>query len=287
VTSPRPVHAIVVAYHAARELDRCLAALDNAVEVTVVDNSSSTEVHEVAVRRSGEYLDAGGNLGFGPGVNLALRRLVDGTPQDILLLNPDAALGPRALRVLADFLHEPGNASVAAVSPRLVRPDGGEQRVEWPFPTPGRAWAEAVGLGRPPGGNTFVVGSVLLLRWEALLEVGLFDERFFLYAEEADWQRRATALGWASAVCADAAAEHIGAATSADPRRREALFHAGQETYIRKWGGRSGWWLYRCATLLGAVARALVLVGDRRSEAARRALLYLRGPRRCAALVRD
>ena len=285
--TPRPVHAIVVAYHAVAELDRCLAALEHEVEVTVVDNSSSAEVGEVAIRRNAEYLDAGRNLGFGPGVNLALRRLVDGPPRDILLLNPDAALAPPDLRALTDFLHDSANASVAAVSPRLVGPGGREQRVAWPFPTPGRAWAEAVGLGRPSADDTFVVGSVLLLRWEALLEVGLFDERFFLYAEEADWQRRAAALGWTSAMYADAAAEHRGAGTSDDPRRREALFHAAQETYIRKWGGRSGWWLYRCAALLGAGIRALVLVGDRRSEAARRALLYLRGPRRCAAPVRD
>lgn len=281
----RPVHAIVVAYHAAEELDRCLAALQDEIELTVVDNSSSSEVRAVTRRRRAEYLDAGKNLGFSAAVNLALRRLDSEPRKDILLLNPDAVLEPSDLHVLAAYLHRPENERVAAVSPRLVGADGADQRVVWPFPTPSRAWAETVGLGRLPARSTFVVGAVLMLRSEALEEVGLFDERFFLYAEEVDWQRRALAAGWSSSLCPDAVASHTGSGTSDDSRRREVLFHAAHETYIRKWYGPVGWWLYRSAACLGALARALVLAGDRRSEAGRRALLYLRGPRRCAALV--
>jgi GT2 family glycosyltransferase len=144
--------------------------------------------------------------------------------------------------------------------------------------------AEAIGLGRLPARRTFVVGAVLLLRREAIDDVGHFDERFFLYAEEADWQRRAHERGWAPAVCAAVVAEHAGAATSTSRRRREALFHAAQETYIRKWHGPAGWWFYRVAACCGAAARAVMLTGERRRDAGRRLLLYLRGPRRCAAL---
>jgi GT2 family glycosyltransferase len=198
----------------------------------------------------------------------------------VLLLNPDASLAPRSLRRLEEYLHAPGNERVAAVAPRLLGPAGSDERVAWPFPTPGRMWAEAVGLGDLPARQTFVVGAVLLIRWEALQEVGLFDERFFLYAEEADWEHRAAELGWTCVVCPDALARHVGAATSSDPRRREVLFHSAQETYIRKWHGESGWLIYRLAAFTGAAARALVLRGDRRREAGRRARLYLRGPRR-------
>jgi GT2 family glycosyltransferase len=278
-------HAVVVAYHAPGDLDRSLAAFDNAAPVTVVDNSSSPTVRAVAERHGAEYIDAEANVGFAAGVNIALRRFDGRTETDILLLNPDAMLAPRDLHRLSEFLHRLGNERVAAVSPRLVGSDGESQRVVWPFPTPGRAWAEAAGFGGLPAKQTFVIGAVLLLRWKAIHEVGLFDERFFLYAEETDWQRRANALGWRSAVCTGAVAEHIGAGTSESPLRREALFHAGQETYIRKWHGRTGWWLYRCAACCGAAGRALVLRGEPRANAARRALLYIRGPRRCAGLV--
>jgi GT2 family glycosyltransferase len=286
VTS-RSVHAVIVAYHAAEDLDRCLTELRREVEVTVVDNSSSPAVRGVTRAQGAEYIDSGRNVGFGGGVNLALRDLITGQSRDVLLLNPDAMLAPRDLQMLAAYLHRPGNERVAAVSPRLVDAAGADQRVVWPFPTPGRACAEALGLGRLPSRRRFVIGAVVLLRREALLEVGLFDERFFLYAEETDWQRRALALGWSSRLCSEAVASHLGAGTSDGPFIREALFHAANETYIRKWHGTMGWWLYRFAACLGAAARAVVLVGERRAGAARRAVLYFRGPRRCAALVRD
>jgi GT2 family glycosyltransferase len=280
----RPVHVVVVAYHAADQLDRCLVTLGDRAETTVVDNSGSAAVRAVATARGAEYIDPGENLGFGAGANVALRRLLE-SPQDVLLLNPDATLAPPEFDKLAEYLHRPGNERLGAVSPRLIGLDGAEQRAKWPFPNPGRAWTEAIGLGWLPTRRTFVIGAVLLLRWEALRQIGLFDERFFLYAEETDWQRRAVACGWSSLLWADATAEHVGAGASADLRRREALFHAAQETYIRKWYGKSGWFLYRGAACFGAAARALVLKGERRSEAARRAALYLRGPRRSAALV--
>jgi GT2 family glycosyltransferase len=282
----RPVRVVVVAYHAVAELDACLVSLGPGVPVTVVDNSSSAGVAEVAVRRGAHYVDPGRNLGFAAGVNVALRPLLESdSPSDVLLLNPDAQLTAETLDILRGYLVR--RERVAAVAPRLVGPEGGNQRVAWPFPSPLRGWAQALGLGRLPSRSTFVIGAVLLLRWEALRQVGLFDERYFLYAEEADWQRRARALGWRSAVCPDAAAVHRGGGTSEDAPRREALFHAAHETYIRKWYGRAGWAAYRCAGLAGAAVRAAVLPGDRRAEAARRAVLYARGPRRAAGLPRS
>jgi GT2 family glycosyltransferase len=283
----RPQHVVVVAYGAEAALDRALGALDRVAETTVVDNSSSEAVRAVATGRGAEYVDAGSNLGFGAGANLALRRLLRGQPRDVVLLNPDAVLTPRDLEALVSFLEGPENERVAAVAPRLVGDDGREQRVVWPFPTPARAWGVAVGLGDLPSRRTFVVGAVLLLRWEALRDVGLFDERFFLYAEETDWQRRATERGWFSAVCEEAVALHAGAGTSDDAPRRESLFHAAQETYMRKWHGSLGWAVYRAAALLGALARAVLLTGERRTRAAQRANLYARGPRKSAALGRE
>ncbi|HVS85873.1 MAG TPA: glycosyltransferase family 2 protein [Gaiellaceae bacterium] len=278
LTRPRPVNVAIVAYHAADRLDRTLAALGTSASVTVVDNSQSDDVRTVAERHGAAYVRRPGNDGFAAGVNEALRRFLDGPPTDVLLLNPDARLGGGDIDVLAAALAR--DDRLAAVSPRLVDGRGDPQRVLWPFPSPQHAWLEAVGLARWQTGPRYAVGAALLLRWEALREVGLFDERFFLYAEEADWQRRATQHGWRSAVVEQVTATHDGAATSSDPHRRELIFHTAHELYIRKWFGSSGWQLYRAAVVLGAVARAGVLRGGRRRSAAGRALVYLRGPAR-------
>jgi GT2 family glycosyltransferase len=279
------VSTIIVAYHGAEALDRCLSGLGRADSVTVVDNSSSADVRDVASRHGAEYVDAGANVGFAAGVNLALRPLLASTPRDVLLLNPDARLTAEDLDHLVEFLHEPARERVACVAPQLVDSIGRQQRVTWPFPSPFGMWLEAVGAGRVRNRADFVIGAVLLLCWEALQQVGELDERFFLYGEETDWQRRATQLGWSAALCPHVVAVHQGAGSSDDPKRREALFHAAQETYIRKWYGRRGWWAYRAAAFAGATARAVTLTGDRRAEAARRARLYARGPRRSAGLA--
>jgi GT2 family glycosyltransferase len=282
----RPIHVVIVAFHAADQLDMCLAALGTRFETTIVDNSSSSAVKAVALRRGTSYIDTGRNIGFGAGANLAVQRILHGPPRDVLLLNPDTNLDPCEVEKLSAHLHRLGANHLAAVAPRLVDSSGAEQRIVWPFPTPTRAWTDAIGFGRRlPPRDTFVIGAVILLRWEALKEVGLFDERFFLYAEETDWQRRALELGWTTALCREASGSHVGGGTSDDPRTREALFHAAHETYIRKWHGRTGWLMYRTAACAGAAARAVVLGGDRRAEAARRARIYARGPCHCAESI--
>jgi GT2 family glycosyltransferase len=280
----RQVEAVVVAYGAADDLSACLSALSGSLPVTVVDNSSDHDVAEVARRHGARYDDPGQNLGFGAGVNRALRGLLSGTPCDVILVNPDAVIGTEQALLLQRKLHSPGMERVAALSPQLVSTDGTGQRVFWPFPSPAAAWREALRCGTRADETGFAVGTVLLLRWEALHQVGLFDEQFFLYAEETDWQRRALDLGWRSAVCDQVTVPHRGAGTSADPQRREALFHAGTETYLRKWFGTRGWASYRLAVLVGCGIR-LAAPGAVGRAASARGRLYLRGPRRVAGLT--
>jgi GT2 family glycosyltransferase len=281
----RDVDVVIVAYGAPTQLERCLSHLDRELAVTVVDNSSSPQVAAVARRHGATYIDNEGNRGFATAVNVALVRLAHAN-SDVLLLNPDAVIDSRGVRDLARFLHSHTNMRVAAVAPRLQGPES-EQRVAWPLPTPLRMWAEALGFGRLPARHEFVVGAVLLLRREALNEIGRFDERFFLYAEEADWQRRAQGRGWTSAVCSAVVAEHTGAGSSTNARRREVRFHAAHELYVRKWYGSTGWCAYRVAACVGAAVRMVVLRGDRREGAASRLIVYLRGPCRCAAMSSD
>ena len=159
---------------------------------------------------------------------------------------------------------------------------GGEARVGWPFPTPLGAWVEAVGLGRLRRSTDFLIGSVLLLRAEALDEVGPFDERFFLYAEETDWQRRAatSAGGWPSAPRSPPSTSAPAPAAIPGPRGH---FHASHERYMRKHHGPRGWQVYRAAVMTGAALRALVLPGRRGRDAADRFHLYRRGPCRVEA----
>ena len=278
--SLRPVEAVVVAYGCDDRLRECLEMLAPELPTIVVDNSSHPGVRALAQRLGATYDDPRSNLGFASGVNRGLRRTC--RDADVLLVNPDALITPEAISQLRQAA---AHAGVAAAAPRLREPESGvESRVLWPFPTPAKAWRQALGLGDGKADDQgYVVGAVLLLTRPALDAVGGFDERFFLYAEEADWQKRAFEQGWRSVLCSDAHATHVGAGTSSDPRRREILFYAGGETYIRKWFGSMGWASYRTANIVGALLRAAARPSDRGVQLSR-AGLFLRGPRRTAGL---
>ena len=182
----------MVAYGAPGLLAETLTGV-NGLPVTVVDNSSRDDVRAVCEAAGVRYLDPGRNGGFGAGVNHALAAR-EHPGADVLLLNPDAVVSAAQVRELQGALR--ADPDLASVAPAQVDGTGRAQRVAWPFPSPARAWQEAVGLGRFGRQAEYVIGSVLLLRAEALEQVGGFDEAFFLYAEETDWARRASLLGW-------------------------------------------------------------------------------------------
>ncbi len=270
------IEVLVVAFGAPALLAECLTALGGALPVIVVDNSSDQQVRRIAEEHGARYFDPGTNLGFASGVNLGLSQR--GRPDaDVLLLNPDAAVTLEGVSELQRFLHD--RPDLACAAPTQVDQEGGSAaRVGWPFPTPLGAWVEAFGLGRLRRGDTFVIGSVLLLRAEALAAVGDFDERFFLYAEETDWQRRAVELGWTTAICPHVTATHVGAGTGGDSTTRDIHFHGSHERYIRKYYGAGGWQVYRTGVMTGCLIRALTLRGERGRAAATRFDLYRRGP---------
>lgn len=279
------ITVVVIAYHGHLDLSRSLAPLRGALPVLVVDNSSDPLVRQVAAEQSAAYLDPGTNLGFGAGVNYALAHGVD-VRHDVLLLNPDAVIDARDVTALHVALRS--DRKIAALSPALAYPDGSSQRVAWPFPSPFRALLEACGLGgRLVRHQDFVIGAVLMLSREALSVVGGFDESFFLYAEETDWQRRATQHGYQARVLESITAQHAGGGTSSDEVRREVLFQAGQEHYIRKWFGVRGWQCYRVSLLLGSLLRSYAGPTEKRGPARRRVRLLLEGPARRAAVIRS
>lgn len=278
---------VLVAYGSPELVRDALAPLVGKMPLTVVDNSSLPAIREITELAGGLYLDPGRNGGFAAGVNAALAHRQD-PGRDVLLLNPDAVVTPEDVATLQRGLH--ARPRTASAGPVQVDGGGRPARVVWPYPSPAATWIEAAGLGRwrrTPPRRSFVVGSVLLLSADALKDVGGFDERFFLYAEETDWAYRATRRGWRHVVVERATAVHLGGATSADPARRETHFHASQERYLRKHFGTTAWQVARAGAVLGAGGRALALRGEGRGAARRRLGLYARGPVRAERALDD
>ncbi|MGP8059890.1 MAG: glycosyltransferase family 2 protein [Acidimicrobiales bacterium] len=271
---------LMVAYGPPEALSSCLATIGSDYPVVIVDNGSSPKARAVAEEAGARYVDPGRNLGFAGGVNLAIAQL---TPPigDVLLINPDAEITSSDIELLRRELHR--DPSLACVAPVLL--DASTERPirsSWPFPSPGRAWLDAVGLGKLVPQGEFLIGAVLMLSEKAVSDIGTFDERFFLYAEETDWQRRGIEKGWRIRQVKGASARHVGAGAGGDPMWREAAFLAGVERYIRKWFGPSGWAVFRVGAGLAAARRTLGGTVGSRAAARRRVAIYLREPEQVA-----
>jgi len=273
-----PLEVVVVAYGPPDTLAGALDALEGAFAVTVVDNGSSPATAAVAEAAGADYVDPGANLGFAAAVNLALahRHRPGG---DVLLLNPDARIDPATLRGLQAELRARPRAACAAPVLRGSG-SGGPSPNRWPWHTPAGAWAEAVGLARrrTRSPRYFLGGAVLVLRGEALAEVGQLDERFFLYGEDEDWQHRAVRRGWELHQAGGLVAEHAAGGTDRDPVRHRLRLHSAVERYVRKWYGGRGWALYRAGTVLGLAARAALAGAARRPATVALLRLYLGSP---------
>ncbi|HET9690918.1 MAG TPA: glycosyltransferase [Acidimicrobiales bacterium] len=164
------------------------------LEVVVVDNSDSTTVAgELGERLAGRatVLSTGRNAGFGPGANTGLRHwLASGT-------------GDRVVVAPHDARPEPG--CLAAITAELdLRPDAGLASAEFGpgFDlVPTFDWVIGGFYKKGPRGRgwqdvDYPHGTLMVATRRLLEEVGLFDDRYFAYCEEADLGRRARASGW-------------------------------------------------------------------------------------------
>jgi len=237
-----------------------------AARVVVVDNASrdgSVEAIRTRFPRVG-LIACDENLGFAAGNNVGMRAL--GLPQPsplsqarergegpgvggedfVLLLNPDAEVQRGAIAALIDAMRALPDAAV--VTSRLSYGDGSFQHSAFRFPG---LWQLYIDLfpapprlhesrlnGRYPrrqydSGKPFAIdhplGAVMLVRAEAIRQVGVFDEGFALYCEEIDWCARFVEAGWRN-YCAPSAhvVHHSGKSTS----------QVKAESFVKLWTAR-------------------------------------------------
>lgn len=169
---------------------------DVAVRIAVVDNASSAR--EVARLRAElpaevELLPQQENLGFGPGANVGWRRFLERPGPEWLAVSPhDARPWPGCVaNALAELARQPRAGLASADVGDNLTPS--VDRYFGAVPEKAR-----VVEGWEPAG--YPHGTLLFARRQCLEEIGLFDERYFAYVEEADLALRAGAAGWQSGV---------------------------------------------------------------------------------------
>lgn len=171
----------------------------------LIDNSPTDELRSIGTGPKVEYIFNNKNLGFGRAHNIAMRRSVDGALYH-LVLNPDVKFEAGTLEKIFEKMQ--GDPSIGMISPKILYPDGSIQYLCKLLPTPldlfgrrflgERDWVERRNKAyelRESGYNSemnipYLSGCFMFLRTSALKEVGFFDERIFMYIEDADLTRR-------------------------------------------------------------------------------------------------
>jgi GT2 family glycosyltransferase len=228
---------VIVTFNSAGTLPACLQALyahapAAAREIVVVDNASQDDTAALVVRDwpAARLLRMPSNLGFGAANNRGIRAT---TGDRLLLINPDAVVTPRAVDVLMAALD--GDSTVAVAGPRIVDATG---RAELSFGPHISPWAEVWQKLRVRGHEhgwpliagaveratsrphypDWVSGACWLARRSVLEAAGLFDERFFLYAEDVDLCARVRSAGHRVAFVPAALIRHARGASRATAR---------------------------------------------------------------------
>jgi len=252
------ISVVVVTYNSAADIAACVyavAASTVPAEIIVVDNASrdaTVGVAEAALRAlpNARLIPNQDNLGFAVAANIGLRAAQG---DFILFLNPDCFVRPdtieRALRALV------ANPKAGMAGCLLLNADGSEQAGGRRYtPTPWRALMRVLKLDRVfrhPRFSSFlmhleplpqaaaaveaIAGAFMLVRREALEQVGPLDEGYFLHCEDLDWCLRFRKVGWDVLFVPDAVASHgKGRSSAGRPIRVEYYKHQGMLRFYGK-----------------------------------------------------
>ena len=255
--SDTPRVAVVIVSYEAREallagLDSLRAHASLPIETVVVDNASTDGSAEAARAAHPEAVVIANaeNVGFARACNQGWRA---SRAPCVLFLNPDAEVTPGAVETLARLLES--RPQVGAAGPRTRSADGTIQVSTGPDLAPfAELWQRRLVLGvarRDPGTLAeaesiharehepgWVSGSCLAVRRTALEAVSGFDDRFFLYEEDADLCRRLRGAGWRVVFTPAAEVRHRqGFSMAKAPRRARLEYHRSHLLYYRKHNG--------------------------------------------------
>jgi len=254
------VDAVVVAYQSASWIVSCVTELTKVPGlglVVVVDHG--TDGSGVLAESLGSVvLHDPTNPGFGAGQNRG-RALT--TAPYVLMCNPDAVVVPEAISAgVTAMAAQPDLAALQGVV--RERDTDLDQRSHWQSVGALHLWVRITRLGcvvrwRPfralvarsgltprtpvPVDVEAVAAIVLLVRREALEDVGGFDENYFMYWEDLDLSKRLRRAGWRLRVVPEVWAVHAGGASSTDPFDRERQWWRGCLRYAALWYPRSQW----------------------------------------------
>ncbi len=207
-STPPLVYIIVLTWNGREDTLECLRSLADLTypnyRVLVVDNNSAdgTAVALVQEFPGTEVIVNNSNLRFAGGNNVGIRRAADRGAEYILLLNNDTTVDPRFLTLMVDAMQNDGSAGIAG--PKIyyfadrnrIWYAGG--RIEW-----SKGWISHLGVHETDKGQydtagetAYVTGCCMLVKRQVIERIGMLDEAYYIYGEDADFCVRASRAGF-------------------------------------------------------------------------------------------
>ncbi|MEX1046821.1 MAG: glycosyltransferase family 2 protein [Actinomycetota bacterium] len=230
---------VVVNYNAGEHLSKCISSLyaaagDAVMDVVIVDNASAdgSASKAVAAQPDARLIENPDNRGFAAAANQGI--LATGAPF-VFVMNPDAEVAAGTFPSLLKFAADRPKAG--AIGPLVRDPDGSiypsARRVPgfveaaghallqpfWPGNPFSRAYTMAGWDRKTEREVDWVSGSCVLLRRAALDDAGIFDDAFFMYAEDADLCTRLREAGWTVLFTPEMEVTHARGLSTAGSRR--------------------------------------------------------------------
>ncbi len=250
------VSIIIVNWNTKALLLQCLESLSTrsgqyTIEIIVVDNASSDGSVE-AVKNSFPQVTVirnEANFGFAKATNIGLQ---SSSGRYACLVNSDVVIRDDCIDRLCEYMDQ--HPSIGISGPRLLNSDLSMQPSCKYFPSLWNNLCVTLGLYKLFPQSAFfssehmwffahneikyvdvLVGAFLMVRRKAIDQVGLLDERFFIYGEETDWCRRFWNAGWKIVFNPQGEAIHFGAgSSSADPGRFSRELYRSKRIYWKK-----------------------------------------------------
>ncbi|MBQ8712838.1 MAG: glycosyltransferase family 2 protein [Prevotella sp.] len=243
----KKLSVVIVSYNVRHYLDQCLESVQKALgdmdaEVFVVDNASADDTMSVLPSKYPEvsFIANNENLGFARANNLAIRQA---TGQYVLLLNPDTTVAEHTLCEAVAFMDLHPKAGGTGV---MMHNEDGTLAPESrrAIPTPWVSALKMLGFTKryymshlpwnEPAQIEVISGAFFLLRHDALDQVGLLDEDFFMYGEDIDLSYRLIKGGWENWYLPLPIVHYKGKSTRKSDYRYVHVFYQAMLIFFRK-----------------------------------------------------
>lgn len=272
---------IIVNWNAKKYISECLQSIihqktNHEIEIIVVENASSDGSQELIRKRfpNVKLICNKENLGFAKANNIGIK---NSSGKYIALINSDVKVLDGCIDQMLVYMNK--HPEIGMLGPQIVDSNGKVQRSYMGFPTIWNTVCRAMALdslfpeSKLFGGllmtciepitirNVDIInGCFWIVRREALNQVGLLDDRFFMYGEDKDWCKRFWDTGWKITYFPEAKAIHYGGASSSNAPIR--FYIAMQRSDLQYWQKHHGSLSQRLYIFILGLHHIIRLIGE-------------------------